>query len=169
MKPNKENIVNEMLLELEKGISFSDCLALFGTKWNLPKTTFARYWKTANERHAVKQGAIQKELMIVSTESEKDKLKEAILSKNERMLILTQIALGQIPLQKPIVCAGVIQQIETVPNWMDRRNAIAELNKMDGSYAPIKQEHSGEIKTDLSALTTEELIARANAIKKLNE
>ena len=56
----------------------------------------------------------------------------------ERMQILTQIARGEIPLYKPMVCDGVIENVPVVPDWMDRKNAIAELNKMDGSYAPTK-------------------------------
>lgn len=120
MKPNKENIVNEMLLELEKGISFSDCLALFGTKWNLPKTTFARYWKTANERHSVKQEAIQKELMIVSTEAEKEKLKEAIFTKDKAMKLLVKIAKDK----------------DTRAN--DKINAVKAMADLEGWKAPVK-------------------------------
>ncbi len=169
-KPNKENIVTEILLELEKGTERAKCLAKVGKKLQLSNRTFDRHWKTANERYAVNQESKQKALAEVSLDGEKEALKKAILSKHERMLILTQIALGEIPLQKPIVCAGEIKQIEVVPNWMDRKNAISELNKMDGSYAPIKQEHSGEIKgIDLSVLTTQELIDRAKAIKKIDE
>ena len=64
----------------------------------------------------------------------------------ERMKILTQIMRGEIPLKKPMVVSmgagggSEIQEIETVPDWMDRKNAIAELNKMDGSYASEKQD-----------------------------
>lgn len=63
-----------------------------------------------------------------------------VASVAERMHILTQIARGQIPLFKPMVCDGVIEQIEVVPDWMDRKNAITELNKMTGDYAPAKTE-----------------------------
>lgn len=57
----------------------------------------------------------------------------------ERKEVLSQIARGEIPLKKPMVCDGDIVEVPVVPDWMDRRNAIAELNKMDGSYAAIKQ------------------------------
>ena len=141
-KPNKENIITDMLIELEKGISYSDCLALNGTKWNLPKTTFVRYWKTANERHAVNQESMQKAISEEYIQSGKERVKMAILTKEQRMEILTSIAKGEIPLTKPMIVDGVIQEVPVVPNWMDRKSAIAELNKMDGAYAPIKTENA---------------------------
>lgn len=92
MKPNKQNIINDILIELEKGIDYTNCLALFATKWNLPKTTFVRYWKNANLQHKIKQDLIQKELLITSTEAQKERLKKAILSKDEILEKLTEIA-----------------------------------------------------------------------------
>ena len=68
-----------------------------------------------------------------------DKVKaDEVMGTAERMIVLSKIARGQIPLIKPMVCDGEIQEIEVVPDWMDRKNAIAELNKMDGSYPPAK-------------------------------
>lgn len=77
-----------------------------------------------------------------------DKVSEGeIASIQERMVILTKIARGEIPLTKPMVCDGVIEMVPVIPDWMDRNKAIAELNKMDGSYAPTKveQKNTGEI------------------------
>lgn len=70
-------------------------------------------------------------------EAVKDALK-SVMCKVERMQILTQIARGEIPLTKPMVVDKIIEEVDVVPDWMDRKNAIAELNKMDGSYSPIK-------------------------------
>lgn len=64
----------------------------------------------------------------------------SIADVNERMVILTKIMRGEIPLIKPMVCDGMIEEIPIVPDWSERRAAIAELNKMDGSYAPMKSE-----------------------------
>ncbi len=61
-----------------------------------------------------------------------------IISAARRMEILSDIAEGLIPLTKPMVCDGVIQEVPVVPDWMDRKNAIAELNKMTGDYSPTK-------------------------------
>ena len=140
LKPNKENIITEILIELEKGISFTACAELFDMNWSLPSTTFKRYWKEANERYQTVNVTAQKELSDIFLEGKKEALKKAILTKHERMEILTQIAKGEIPLVKHIVCDGVIQEVDVVPAWADRKAAIAELNKMDGEYAPIKKD-----------------------------
>lgn len=63
-----------------------------------------------------------------------------VMDRLERMQVLSQIGRGEIPLKKYIVCDGEIQEKDVVPEWMDRRAAIAELNKMDGNYAPEKSE-----------------------------
>ena len=163
MKPNKQNIINDILIELEKGIGYKDCFELIRTKSDIVRSTFSNYWNQANEHYRIKQETINKELASVELEQKKESLKKAILSRDERMEILTKIAKGEIPLTKPMVCDGVIQHVLVVPNWMDRKNAISELNKMDGSYAPTKSEVdlTGEIKTtqlDLSGLSIETLL-----------
>jgi hypothetical protein len=152
MKPNKENIVNEMLLELEKGTTYSDCMGVIGLKWSLPPTTFTRYWKTANEKHAIKQEAIQKELLIVSTDSEKERLKTAIFTKDKAIKLLVKIAKAK----------------DTRDN--DKINAVKTISEMEGWKAPNKTEHSGEIKgINLGLLPTSELIERAKVVKKIDE
>ncbi len=86
-----------------------------------------------------------------------------LMSVARRMEILSDIAEGKIPLKKPMVCDGVIELIEIVPDWMDRRNAIAELNKMTGDYATIKTDITSkgesikESHLDLSKLSNEAL------------
>ena len=140
LKPNKENIITEILIELEKGISFTACAELFDMNWSLPSTTFKRYWKEANLRYQTVNVTAQKELSNIFLDGKKEALKKAILTKHERMEILTQIAKGEIPIVKHIVCDGVIQEVDVVPAWADRRAAIAELNKMDGEYAPIRKD-----------------------------
>jgi len=66
------------------------------------------------------------------------------------------------PLTKPMVVNGDLQLIPVVPDWMDRRNAIAELNKMEGDYAPTKiaqtNKDGDDVKPyDLSKLSDDEL------------
>jgi hypothetical protein len=138
MKPNRENIVIEMLVEIERGITYKDCLALNDFVWQLPERTFCRYWKTASETHAERQQAIKTELDKVLVDSAKERLKKAILTKDERMEILTKIAKGEIIIEKEVITKMGIFTIDERPDFNDRKNAIAELNKMDGSYAPLK-------------------------------
>ena len=138
MKPNKENIINDILIELEKGITFSDCLALNGTKWQLSQRTFARYWKDANEAYKEVLNKRQKELADISTEVEKERLKMAILTKHERMKIASNIAQGK---------ARKVNDQIIIPTDGDRIRALDYLAKIEGDYAPNK--------TDIKVSSTE--------------
>ena len=140
MKPKKEQTVNEMLLEIEMGVSYSECLRVNDGLWGLPSSTFDRYWAEASKRFKARLDAIEEATTKAAVSMEIKALKKAILSKHERQEILTQIAKGEIPLVKHIVCDGVIQEVDVVPAWADRRAAIAELNKMEGDYAPVKKD-----------------------------
>lgn len=146
MKPTKELIVNDILSEMDFGASYTECMQLCATKWNLPKGTFVRYWKEASESYLaanLKDKQVQAE---VREQAVRLRALEAIMSKEERMQVLTQIARGEIPLVKHIVVSlgdnqgSVIKEREVVPTWRDRRDAVAELNKMEGDYAPLKKD-----------------------------
>jgi hypothetical protein len=138
-KPNKQNIITEIISELEKGRERVDVLATVGKSWQLSTRTFDRLWKEANEKHKAAQNEAQRLIAEQSIEATLKRHNEAIISKEKRMEILSEIALGGIPLVKPMVVNGIIEDVPVVPDWMDRKNAIAELNKMDGSYAPTNQ------------------------------
>ena len=64
----------------------------------------------------------------------------SIAERNERMVTLTKIMRGEIPLTKPMVVDGQIELVPVVPNWSDRMDAIDKLNKMTGDYAASKQD-----------------------------
>jgi len=139
-KVNIENAINEILSDLDFGIERADCLSKFVEKWQVSTRTFDRYWSEALSRFAALNLRAQNVLEEEYINGKKEALKKAILTKHERMEILTQIAKGEIPLVKHIVCDGVIQEVDVLPAWADRKAAIAELNKMDGEYAPIKKD-----------------------------
>ena len=131
MKPNKENIINDILIELEKGINYNECLVLFGTKWNLPKTTFTRYWKNANDRYREVLNSRQKELDALTTDLEKERLKSAILTKHERLMIAQGIAQGK---------ARKIGDTVMIPSDGDRIRALDFIAKVEGDYTASKTE-----------------------------
>lgn len=137
-KPTKQVVIDEIVAEIEQGRERGNLLATIGKKWQLSQRTFDRYWKTANQQHTERQQALKKELEALDTQMALEARKKAILTAEERKEILTKIAKGEIPLNKPMVVDGQIELVEVVPDWSDRRAAIAELNKMDGEYAPTK-------------------------------
>jgi len=140
MKPNKENIITDILIALERGTTYNSCLAEIDFIWECSETTFSRYWKEANARYRKVNEEIQLDLKSALKDSAEARLKMGILTKLERMDILSDIARGKLILTKYIVCDGMIQEREIAPDYNDRKGAIAELNKMDGDYAPVKKD-----------------------------
>lgn len=138
--------------EVVKGAKLNDAyLTTIGNKSTTPKTAREQGSKLAKKYAKEIELAKKKNKAIADKANKKTLAKVAqltILSVAQRKDILAKIALGKIPLTKPMVCDGEIKLVPVVPDWNDRKNAIAELNKMDGSYAPIKQaiEHTGVIK-----------------------
>lgn len=124
---------------LKKGtVTRKALLSKFGKKWQVSDRTFDRAWKIAIKEFTEYQNKLQQQKDAISIELEKEAFKQGIIDKNKRMEILSQIALGNIPLKKPIVVDKIIESIDVVPDYADRRAAIAELNKMDGSYSPTQ-------------------------------
>jgi len=124
---------------LRKGDTKQAILAKFGKKWpEVSNRTFERRYTSAKKAFGAEQKRVM-DKVEVEVAKEVDALKLEIMGVMERKAILTQIARGQIPLTKPMVVDKEIENVPVVPDWMDRRAAIAELNKMDGEYAPIKQ------------------------------
>lgn len=159
MKPNKENTITDILIELEKGTTFEECFKLIQTKSNLVRSTFASYWKIANERYKEAVIKRQTELDKISTDAEKERLKSAILTKHERILIAQSIAQGK---------AWKAGNTMVVPSAGDRIRALDFIAKVEGDYSPIKQETevTQTTKLDLSALTDEELRILAEMQRK---
>lgn len=140
VKPEKELIVNEMLSEIDFGASRGECLAINAEKWQLTTRTFDRYWKEALSRFTAFNLKTQNALDEVRVDAAKKRLKKAIMDKEERMELLTQIARGKLKYKKEVVTKDGVTIIEAKPEFSDRKNAVAELNKMDGSYEPIKKD-----------------------------
>lgn len=62
--------------------------------------------------------------------------KPPIAGRDERMEILTLIARGEMLWEKP--ATGSTAACDLKPDFGERRQAIAELNKMDGAYQDAK-------------------------------
>ena len=141
MKPNKQNIINAILIELEKGIERVDCLATVGKRWQLSTRTFDRLWKEANQQYKNKQESINKELLATDIENKKQVLKTTNLDKIDRILIAEKIALGT-----PKKVDGTI----IMPSPSDQLKALDYLEKVHGGYAPTKTESENVNKNEIS-------------------
>lgn len=143
-KPQKQNIINAIVKEIEKGSSYATVLKLNETKWHLTKSTFIRRWKEAQQQHIVKQQGIKEAVAIVEVEQAIEARKKEILTAQERKELLTEIALGKIEIPTSELRYDsnekkfVMQPVVKLPDHSTRIKAISELNKMDGDYAPTK-------------------------------
>jgi len=93
-----------------------------------------RYAKEIQEHKQLVKQAINNATSTAITEM----AEMNILSTAERMEMLSKIAKGEVKIKKPFVIAGKIMEYPSEPDHNDRTKAIAELNKMDGSYAATK-------------------------------
>ena len=139
MKPKKEQTVNEMLLEIEMGTSYTECLKINGGLWGLPPTTFDRYWGEASKRYKARLDAIEEATTKAAVSMEVKALKKAILSKHERQVLLSKLATGEIRSWREVVTESGVIKLEYYSASEAKQN-IAELNKMDGDYAPVKKD-----------------------------
>lgn len=102
--------------------------------------------KTFDNRLKVAYEAIQKEFKKIESKSDKGIDKEIesrtmrVMTVVERIDILARMAYGELEREETLVSDGKAITVKTTPTFNDRRGAIAELNKMGGDYAPIKNE-----------------------------
>ena len=167
VKPQKQTIIDFIISCLKKAEDRKVILSKVVKKWQTNVRTFDRLLKIAKEQHSEAQELIKKELLELDKQNAIEERKSQIADELERKEILTKIMRGEIKLKKHIVCDGIIQEKEVVPDWTDRKNAIAELNKMEGAYEPIKSkvEVTGNVIPDLSNLSFEQLEKLANGGK----
>lgn len=153
-KPNKENIITEILIELEKGTSYKDCFKVILSKFKLSEPTFVTYWKNANERHLINQQATQKVLAEQSTKEDLERLKMGILDKTEALKILTEIA-------KESLKEGSMGMVSAKTEQISAIKTIADLQ---GWNSPTKTENTT---VNLNSELTKEDIEQIS--KGLNE
>jgi hypothetical protein len=155
MKPNKENILIDILIELEKGTAYKECLSVIVGKYPMTERTFTRYWTKGQQRHAIKQRDAQSKLNEVYIDNLENTLKTAILTKNEALEILTKIAKAEPEDGK--LTPKVIEQIQAIKTAAD----------LQGWNSPIKT----DITTDnapLKALSYSELLQIAHGVTGTN-
>lgn len=151
---------------IENGEQRGEILVKAGKKWGISKSAFDRLLKIAKERHAAKQRALKDKLDAIDTAAAIEARKKAIMTSEERKELLTKIAKGELRIKKPFVIGGKIVEYMSAPDATDRKNAIAELNKMDGSYAPAKVAKTNSAGEDVRPPLTDSQVDRLlSAIK----
>lgn len=149
-KSNEATQIDFIVDLLRNGNQRKDILAKFGKKWqSASQRTFDRRLKAA-------ESIMQGELKEINQRTEENIAKEVesrttrILTALERQEILAQIALGELEIEQEVATATGVKIVKNKPDFNDRKAAIAELNKMDGSYAPAKTETTLKLGKDLA-------------------
>ncbi len=137
-KTDKESAIKSILSDLKKGIDKPTILSKYVNKCQKDERTVRRWHDEANTQYLKFKSKADPIIEAKEIEALGEVAKAGILSKIERQKILTDIALGNLKVTKPMMFMGEIIQAEVIPSHADIKNAIAELNKMDGDYAPTK-------------------------------
>jgi len=150
MKANKQAIIDAIIKLIEQGKATEKICAAICSKFQFTERTFYNHYKIAQEQHTTKQQALKDKLAKVDEAAAIEARKKAIMSADERKELLTKLITGEIKAKRPFVIGGKIMEYPEEPTHRDRISAIAELNKMDGAYAPLPKQqvdikHKGDI------------------------
>lgn len=140
MKPNREALINEMISDIDFGLDRSAVMARFVAEWQLSTRTFDRYWQSAKKQFEEEQMQIRLERQDIKVAAKVEQVEHRIMAKSERMSILTQMADGTLQVQRSVPTKDGVLTFLALPDYNDRKAAIAELNKMDGEYAPLRKD-----------------------------
>ena len=149
-KANEQAQIDFIVDLLRKGNQRKIILGKFGEIWGkASKNTFDRRLSEAKKQ-------LQSELKEINERTEESIKKEVearkakILTALDRQEILAKIALGELEIEQEVATATGVKIVRNKPDFNDRKAAIAELNKMDGSYAPAKTETTLKLGKDLA-------------------
>lgn len=131
-----ETYISFILDQLRSGETKAETIcADFCTRFQLSERSFWNYWKQASERHKQTATALQRAKQAKYTEHQIEALKQGLLDLDQRKMILAEIAVGKTERQ--------INGKTSLPTDSERIKAIAELNRIDGDYAPTQSEIKG--------------------------
>lgn len=131
-----------MLEELKKSplLSFGEMFSKYSVKFSKTEKTFSKDWKQAQKQLQEWQKTINEEVSKQMIGAEVEERKKDLFAKIDALKILADIARGK----------GVrIDGEKFIPSYRERISAIAQLSKMEGWDAPVKQELTGKDGKDL--------------------
>jgi len=138
MKADQQKQINYILDRLRKGKERAEILQEFTKAYKKQST------KTFDNRLKIARAQFESERQLIQQEAEKgiqkdiEALKSKILTPVERLVILSDMAKGELETEVLLVTKDGIKKAKAKPTHAERRAAIAELNKMSGDYAPAK-------------------------------
>ena len=133
-----------MSKDIADGMTRADILRKYAKRWRIAPRSIDRYMNKARQK--------AQELLILKKKAEEDAAyemakegeKKRILSREERMEILSKIALGEVEVpdedHKWNNKKGKFEVVKRklLPSHEVIKAAINELNRMDGNHAPVE-------------------------------
>ena len=162
-KPNKEAIINQLVIQAEQGMERRDLLADNVKKWQISERTFDRYWVEALKRVKTRQQEAQKEINELYTQKEIEAFESGLNDKNahaqglynsikrleKQIEDLEKVKIGAVKIDGRMVVttqSDVTQAKNTIIKlYAEIRNIRKQLGEWYGFNAPIKNEHSGDL------------------------
>lgn len=142
MNNTPKNRQQWMLEELKKSplLSFGKMFSKYSAKFSKTEKTFSKDWKQAQKEFKEWQKTINEEVSKQLISAEVEERKKDLFAKMDALKILADIARGK----------GMrIDGEKFIPSYRERISAIAQLSKMEGWDAPVKQEVTGKDGKDL--------------------
>ena len=142
----------EFIRLVANGTNQSEAYVLTNPNKHLTKGTIKVESSKLAKKYADLIDKEREKLKAIVEEAQSNRVAEIaqmnIMTSAERMEFLTKMAKGEVKVKQPFVIGGKIMEYPSEPTFAERRAAIAELNKMDGSYAPtqVNQQNTGIIK-----------------------
>ena len=145
MKPNKEAIVEDILLRLQAAEGFTAARSFICSKYQMNERTFAKYWKIANERFLEELEQRREIRQRIATTEFLTSLEGALATKNDKLRFLEVVFYGKASFPKSFTKDGELRSIAVEPDLEHRLRAIDLHNKMQGDIAPTQGQFSGII------------------------
>lgn len=131
-------IISAILEEIKQGKRSSEIFKIINKRFGTKNNLFYKYFKQAEDDYFKANRRLKKKIEDIDTILAVESHKRDIMRSDERKEYLTKVIRGEIAIKKLIIVAGVIEYHDISPDHKERIAALAELNKMEGDYAPAK-------------------------------
>ena len=132
---DKQAIIHETVLLIEKGLIYTEIVAVICGKFRFSNRTFDKYWKLAKEEH---NRLVEQRKKILEEENIKSAQKAAqktFLARDNKLEYLEEIIKGE-PINMTFFDNGKPKHTQGYPNVYARMRAIELHNRMQGDDAP---------------------------------
>jgi hypothetical protein len=138
-KPNKENIVSEILVQLAGNKSYTETFEVILSKFKLSEPTFVTYWKEAGIKHRETQEATQKAIAEQSITMAVEAAKQGKKSKDEYVMEIQTLLDNDLYEESALdFKTGKVIRYHRKLTPLERKALYERISKFEGMDAPAK-------------------------------